>query len=187
MRIKAKIFLLVVCGLVVSCSPQAGHKVLSFFFDGVPGDKSKSGVSADAPAKHNGSNVHSTFVSTKAATKYYYHPPFFDKECTKCHNNSTSSTLAAPMPGLCYSCHKDFKTKFNYVHGPVAGGFCNVCHSPHRSENQHMLKREGQAMCIYCHSKEQVLTVKAHTGIGDTECTKCHDPHGGTNRYVLKQ
>ena len=187
MRIRIMVFLLVVGALVVGCSPRAGHKVLSFFFDGVPGNFQKNGNAHDSLVKHNTNNVLASNKPVKATKVYYYHPPFFDKECTKCHNNTTSSTLASPMPGLCYTCHKDFRTKFSYVHGPVAGGFCNVCHSPHRSENRNMLKREGQAMCTYCHARENVMVVKAHAGIGDSDCQKCHDPHGGSNRYVLKQ
>ena len=141
---------------------------------------------ADNAAKPLGNAVLASAKPVKVLPDEFMHPPFFDKECTKCHDKSSATGLAAPMPALCYSCHKNFKDKFNYVHGPVAGGFCMECHLPHRSDNKYMLKRQGTALCLRCHNKEQILKVSSHKDIGESECTKCHDPHGGSNRFVLK-
>ncbi|HCW93030.1 MAG TPA: cytochrome C, partial [Flexistipes sinusarabici] len=43
-----------------------------------------------------------------------------------------------PFSDTCLSCHKDLNNlleSMDYVHGPVAAGYCTICHSPHKSTN----------------------------------------------------
>ena len=170
--------------LILGCSPKTSHQVLSFFFDGVPDfskkELNKGGNQNVALANNNLPQP----VNPEGILKL--HPPYEEKQCTNCHDNSAVGGFAMPQPALCNTCHPSFSEKFAWVHGPVASGYCTNCHYPHKSELSKLLKRKGQQICTTCHDLNQVLENKVHASIGNADCTTCHDPHGGTNRFILK-
>jgi predicted CXXCH cytochrome family protein len=179
--------LLLATSLNIGCSPRTSYKVLSVFFDGVPDSLSTTGQTAPAKLENKDSLMLAAIANLETGPKYVYHAPYQKQECDKCHDKVVRSSLLQPQPGLCYTCHSDFKNKFAYLHGPVASGNCSSCHAPHLSENNGLLRITGQALCYYCHHKDDVVKNGAHRSVLNDDCTKCHDPHGGTNRYVLKQ
>jgi len=88
-------------------------------------------------------------------------------------------------PALCYNCHEDFSLSLPYLHGPVSGGFCTECHSPHMSENKMLLVRKGQQLCLYCHDTASLKEAGNHENLGEMDCAECHKPHGGDDRFMF--
>jgi predicted CXXCH cytochrome family protein len=114
------------------------------------------------------------------------HYPFGEGECKSCHNEQSLGSMLASQPGLCYLCHQDLGDQYNYLHGPVAGGYCTACHDPHRSTKEKLLRFTGDELCLYCHRAESVLKSETHEGLEGMLCTDCHNPHGGEDNYIFQ-
>ena len=157
--------------------PVTKHKLLSFFFDGVPHpDKEKSEDGGKTPL--------TALSRQKMAKKYGEHGPFAAKLCEGCHVRGATNRLIMPVEELCSHCHV-FKTDKKNVHGPIDGGGCIVCHAPHGSNYQFLLVSEPKDFCLYCHNKDDVLKSAVHNGI-ELECTTCHDAHMSDNAFLLR-
>jgi predicted CXXCH cytochrome family protein len=172
--------------LISACSPKGEYRVLNFFFDGVPDSLHKeNNVRIDSTVKTDSAGL----LAGKTLNKgphYLYHTPYYKQECSSCHDNNKKSSLVQTQPALCFKCHKDFNEKFAFVHGPVAGGYCTVCHAPHMSEYPKLLKQKGKELCLQCHPNSLVMKNSAHKVAVEMECISCHDPHGGANKALLK-
>jgi len=167
------------------CSSTYRTKVLSFFFDGVPSPALDN--TAKSSDSIGGTDTSAIALNARIAARpaMNVHAPYQDKQCSSCHDQGRMGKLLKSQPELCYECHDDFKVKFIVLHGPVGGGQCTMCHTPHMSVNENLLIRTGQAVCLYCHDKEQVMKSGAHVEIKDVNCIECHNPHGGEDRYIL--
>ena len=172
--------------LLSQCSPYAGKSVLSFFFDGVPEANSTLAGVANSGGEPGDSIAFVEEVMASAGPEHFMHYPYEEKECAACHNEQSLGSMVEPEPGLCYTCHEDLSDRYNYLHGPVAGGYCTSCHDPHISENEHLLRMTGEALCFYCHRKESVLANEMHEGMEGMLCTDCHNPHGGDDKYIFQ-
>jgi predicted CXXCH cytochrome family protein len=180
-----KLLPVAVISVAISCSPKISNNLLTFFFDGVPSaDSTKAGSSAELPASDINSEVFRA-VPVELRSGYSMHYPYSENECFSCHDEKSKSDLILPQPGLCYTCHSDFSEEYTSLHGPVAGGYCTVCHNPHMSKNKKLLVRAGQALCLDCHQSQAVFKNEAHSQIADSECIICHNPHGGGDRFIL--
>jgi len=173
--------IILVFSFLVSCS----HKVLSVFFDGVPETNDSVRVAVKKSPPKSDSLVKVEATGDLAGIQNSVHPPFQNKKCGLCHDQNAKGKLQMPQPGLCFLCHDDFGQKFKYIHGPVASGYCNSCHNPHKSEFKKLLLREGQDLCLYCHDSKQIFRLAAHEKIGNNDCISCHDPHGGNKQNLL--
>jgi len=185
-KIASGILIILVLIHLCQCSPYAGKSALRFFFDGVPETDSTSMASME----HSGMPEDSTDVSEEeialSDTEGSLHYPFGEGECASCHNERSLGTMLEPQPALCYICHEDLAGQYNYLHGPVAGGYCTACHDPHRSTNEKLLRYTGEELCFYCHKSESVLRNEMHEGLEDMACTDCHNPHGGEDKYIFQ-
>ncbi|MFZ4521378.1 MAG: cytochrome c3 family protein [Bacteroidales bacterium] len=170
---------------VYGCSPVKHHKTLAFFFDGVPSPQANDDFASRDSVKKPDS-ITGKSLQKAGKPQPNYHKPYKEKHCDACHDQGTMGKFVIEQPMLCYQCHADFSKKYKVVHGPVAGGFCTLCHEPHSSVNRKLLKRVDQQLCFYCHTADIVLNTKAHANIADTSCTDCHNPHGGNDRTFLK-
>ena len=163
--------------LVCGCNTTKSHKVLSFFFDGVP-EPGKAPVepgSRDA-GKEGG-------PAPAAAPRYREHGPYAAKQCEACHVKATNR-LVLPDEELCFKCHPlDVRKK--QVHGPLASGGCGVCHEPHGSIHPFLLVSEPKEFCFHCHDRNALASRGGHGGM-ETQCTACHDAHGSDEEYLLK-
>jgi len=167
------------------CSSAHSHKVLSFFFDGVPEPANDKAASlADSLLTRDTTLAAS--VKTPVKPMGYYHSPYQDKQCASCHDQGSMGKLKAPMPGVCNQCHEDYADKYANLHGPVAGGQCTQCHNPHMSANENLLIRTNNDLCLQCHDAELVMQNNVHKGNPDALCLTCHDPHGGANKNNLR-
>ena len=173
--------------LLVACAPKIKTSVLNFFFDGVPANRKKDSAAITSIVATDSLKQNTKIAAQQELPGLYYHKPYKERACTKCHSTELPGKITSSQDEICYSCHTDFRKKYNFVHGPVAGGFCTTCHAPHFSEQKHLLQRIGQELCFKCHVREQVMSGKTHVDIGDTDCTGCHNPHGGNDHFILKE
>ncbi len=179
-------WVLLVClaALVLSCDEMERHRVLTFFFDGVPpvGSEGFEGEPFDA----NSAGLEQP--GQKPA--WYVHEP--QKDCTNCHRRqsmggfSSQTRLIAPAPQLCYKCHDDPTVLASFVHGPVAVGQCLFCHNPHRSKVEHLLREAEPKLCYLCHDASMIELIPAHLTQQTSACTDCHYPHSGPTKSLLK-
>ena len=165
--------------IIVRCTPEKKFQVLSIFFDGVPDPNKKTEVTTVATSDTAGLAVKNVEPDS------YVHKPYDEDKCESCHERGFSNSLIKPQPELCYTCHEDFRTKYQTLHAPVSSGYCTACHHQHMAKNKKLLIRESQNICLFCHENKQVFKNKLHSKIGDQNCIECHSPHGGDNRGLL--
>lgn len=92
------------------------------------------------------------------------HPVGTDQlACTDCHDShSGDATLGGGMQlaganDTCFKCHEAQRGPFVFEH-EAARENCTICHSPHGSVNDKMLKARNQTLCLQCHFQEQTST-----------------------------
>ena len=124
--------------------------------------------------------------------KFKTHQTKDEKVCTNCHR--MNADLTKERTGIytdmnpCFLCHKDKIGEFaqDYIHGPVAGGTCTVCHDPHGSEFDANLRSPVPVLCLFCHtSMDEMVDPVQHKPFRDGKCVICHDAHATGNRWVL--
>jgi len=168
----------------VSCNTQKRYKVLSFFFDGVPNPQTTDiRVVADSLSILDSTNL---LANSDEVTKsrFILHLPYGKKECISCHDQNSIGKTVESQPQLCYKCHDDYNESYQFVHGPVGGGYCSICHDPHKSQLNQLLKQPAEQLCLNCHDSSTVYNSKFHKKNEQTSCIECHNPHGGENRFM---
>ena len=118
-----------------------------------------------------------------------------NKTCFMCHELGSSLIAIIDeqnkFKNPCYKCHDDKIKTFDqeYVHGPIAGGSCMICHSMHGSKYAHNLNSPEDMLCFECHEdvEEQVNVLVVHKPFIDGNCGGCHDPHSTNNEWILKK
>ncbi|MBF0559994.1 MAG: hypothetical protein HQL08_14580 [Nitrospirae bacterium] len=160
-------------------TPEQRHKVLSFFFDGVP-----LPGAADKPEERIATLRKEQQLDTMGT--FRAHGPYEAKLCIACHSGG-SNALLLPVEELCLYCHTQVISQAKKkLHGPVAAGGCKVCHNPHGSPYPFFLMEESKKFCFYCHNKDDVLKRDVHKQTQE-QCTVCHSAHSSENEYLLKQ
>jgi predicted CXXCH cytochrome family protein len=200
--------------MLSGCDKYTKHRILTFFFTGVPpidgGQQVQKRMTQAELAKHIRKRRKKREESNIPA---YQHGPFAANQCNQCHATASSATfrkdvknisgisgtlkggisarLVLPLRDLCIDCHaaKAVEAAFRkglWVHGPVSRGICTVCHSPHQSPYKAMLlDGDTRDMCRKCHMKGFITETEDH--LRDVECTECHNPHMGKDRFLLKK
>lgn len=194
--------------LMTACGRQMRHKVLTFFFTGVPPleDPEQSQGPAD---KHTAPAMPAK--EKFAPPKYFNHPHYASGSCYKCHavpasfrllgRKNFSSTpfrkgggspgkILAPLNALCIRCHLDkspvmAESNALRLHAPAAKGECCACHDAHQSTYPHILIKDAQEICDGCHHQNPVMQRNDHQN--PVRCLECHNPHMGINRHLLKK
>ncbi|MHC4726808.1 MAG: cytochrome c3 family protein, partial [Planctomycetota bacterium] len=180
------LMLLVFLGIfVLSCDEVESHNVLTFFFEGVPP------LGQDQLTEELVGSGSTQLSQTRPKQIWFVHQP--RKDCTLCHDKSRQRVfspktyLIKPVPELCYECHADYTTSASYVHGPVSVGQCLLCHNPHRSRIEHLLKEPQPQLCYLCHNIDAVKLIPAHLVKEQFICTDCHNAHTSSIKYLLKE
>lgn len=161
---------------VSGCAEGTRYKVLSFFFDGVPGPQAEQ-------AGQNVKRKDSTSTTKTEQYRYGEHGPYAAKLCESCHQRGTNK-LIMPLEQLCLNCH-ELKFGKKKIHGPLTSGDCTVCHDAHSSPNRYLLVSDSKEFCFYCHDKNEIQKRDVHREI-QAECTVCHDAHASANEFLLK-
>jgi predicted CXXCH cytochrome family protein len=90
---------------------------------------------------------------------------------------------------LCVTCHTDVEAgakAAKHSHAPVEGE-CTVCHSPHASRQEKLVKLPAGGVCLSCHPEMGAGKGEfGHGIIDDYGCQACHEPHGGSNPKLLR-
>jgi predicted CXXCH cytochrome family protein len=177
--------LLTVCAISGCKNTPENHKILSFFFDGVP-DPTEEKKSAAGEGETGGTGSTGPEPST--------HKPVVDRLCGDCHGASRETFRKRGFTGIdissitmawetCRDCHSNsdkvpeasvIVRSDRWLHGPVAAGRCQDCHRGHRSEYPHLLRSGNlEAACRSCH--EQLP--ERSGAMAEMRCVECHDPH----------
>lgn len=127
------------------------------------------------------------------------HAPVQGNECDACHvkqgeemhpsGKGSDFTLAADGADLCFGCHDRDSFTGDNMHGPVAHGSCTVCHLPHGSDFDRLLRLSVKDLCFYCHTDfaDNIANARyVHSAILERDCAACHNPHGSGNAYLLR-
>jgi predicted CXXCH cytochrome family protein len=174
---------------LLSCNEAEQHEMLTFFFDGVPplgGELAGTGYAdASDPNAAPDPNAPPEFV-------WYQHEPSLG--CEACHGDrkkrgfSRQVNLVAPVPDLCYQCHEELRDLPGDVHGPVAVGVCTFCHEPHRTRNEHLLKKPVPELCYQCHDPAVIEYFDSHHAEESyANCNRCHEGHASEEPGLLKK
>lgn len=181
-----------------ACSVERNHRVLSFFFDGVPDPDAPQALEPGSPGARPEEPAADEEPQTPeiAAPAMSTHPPVAARQCSACHGpvqtqgsgetawRTQTFMLALPKEELCAKCHEPPEREF--VHGPAGSRRCYVCHLHHRSPHPHLLRTTVlRPVCTTCHDPNVFVTKELHEGF-QADCIACHDPHGGPDRYFLK-
>ena len=173
----------------------------------------------------------------------FTHGPFAAKECGRCHDLARTSGFRESAGGvsalgsgtelaeggrlrvsvveLCIDCHTEYsidapENADMWLHGPVAGGWCVLCHQPHSSIYPKLVTLNPPArLCGRCHLPETLIDTAEHLPVTPADgypplpetdtasreepdqrdletvrvvknCTSCHDPHRGRDRLLLR-
>jgi len=162
--------LLIVLGLICSCTPSEPRKVRKGCLD-----------------------CHPELVE-KYATGHV-HQPVAAGECKKCHRPHGmvgGVYLRTPQPELCLGCHEQLKKELmgidaEHLHRPLITDKCTLCHQPHNAENGFLLDKPAAQSCFNCHDEAQFTKSNQHQPLLDEGCQSCHDAHGSANGDLLKE
>jgi predicted CXXCH cytochrome family protein len=168
--------------IIASCNETKRHRVLTFFFDGVP---PLEGLPQD-----DGLTIDPRTGRQRREIVWTVHAP--QRDCDRCHGAqrkqdfSSAVKLVAPVPDLCYQCHTQPTQMSGWVHGPVAAGDCLICHEPHRTVTPHLLKKPVPEICYQCHDPGAVWEIDRHDSPAYAACLDCHSGHASTESHLLK-
>ena len=144
-----------------ACSREVRHRVLTFFYDGVP--SLNAGLAEPDAGMTESSEVTAEGepgARAKKGKKFYNHPAYWKNLCGGCHEGDGGGLLKTVREGLCQTCHPDNPPRKKFVHGPVAVNGCLACHLYHRSEYPKVLVTDAQSLCYQCHVEEELITDK---------------------------
>ena len=138
-------------------------------------------------------NPHST--NKKNLLFSFSHDPYTQKECLKCHPDSSGSGPVTARAEDCYACHPKTKEKFKAKkksHIVSGRDECVFCHNPHGSEREDFVRRSDRPLCTACHQdirkrlRVQKKGLNRHPEVSAGKCSTCHDSHASDKLKFLK-
>jgi len=172
--------------MLTGCNKYTRHKVLTTVFDGVPHpDDLMEEVTALEETPFEDQEGRLAVLPVR-----YTHPSAgTEGGCALCHG--PPKDLIIPGKDMCVRCHAHVREKKPFIHGPAVLD-CIVCHEPHESKTQSLLKIIGNELCFECHyrqNRDDAYKTEEHRDTEDREfvCLACHDPHGGKDRFFVKE
>ena len=184
----AVIVVLAVSGLLLSlaCSVNTRHRVLSFFFDGVPSPGADE-AAGERPETVGSPQPQTTQLLPARLPRTFVHQPYRDGRCAACHDMNTGGMVRPLDEGLCLICHAEVVQSARFLHGPVAVNDCTTCHHYHFANHKALLLEATNDLCLGCHDRDDLTTGDHHTSLDSTTCTDCHDPHGGDDPMFTRR
>lgn len=170
--------------LLSSCDDVGRHQVLTLFFDGVPS------LSGAVPGTESPAPNDVKLPVSPPVEKWRMHEPV--KDCTVCHGKqprrgaSPKVQLVASIPSLCYQCHQEYSAPEGWMHGPVATGDCLLCHEPHKTKTESLLRKPLPELCYQCHEPQAVRAIQGHAELSGRRCVDCHAAHAAETKSLLK-
>ncbi len=125
----------------------------------------------------------------------------YEREQARDFDPSRPTPRGATISETCDKCHPGMLDR-KFKHGPVAGGYCTLCHDPHASERDAWLRKPVWELCTTCHPDQGLgvhvvagfITGYTHPTKGKKDrsrpgkglsCVSCHDPHRGEHQYLF--
>jgi predicted CXXCH cytochrome family protein len=203
--------LFIACGS--GCDRYAKHKILTFFFTGVPplDDGGKTAEKEKEAGKKAAEEKKRPKRRSVVKATRFSHGPYASGACYLCHQISETGgfrgfakeaksagsiakpgivpgKLVAPLRELCVGCHETKSPETArrnglWVHGPVSAGLCTQCHGPHSSPEPYLLMKKANALCLGCHAGGFIYNKVLHEE--KKECLSCHNAHVGRNSHML--
>jgi predicted CXXCH cytochrome family protein len=170
-----------------ACYTPVRHRVLTFFFDGVPEPGTRPTVGYAPPTTTEEGELGAPRERPGVVGEIYAHPPYRNDRCGTCHDFRTGELTRTPQEGLCKACHMDIPGRATYAHGPVAVDACLFCHHHHTAAHPKVLRYNATATCFRCHKRADLTKGPHHETIDQEACVTCHNPHGGADRFFLKR
>ena len=139
-----------------------------------------------------------------------HHPVFEGKmKCTGCHSPHGGISVARDTGWVtlrgenvnetCYKCHADKEGPFVFEHPPVTEE-CTICHKPHGTAHDRLLRQPSPALCLRCHmgphtGRNRTTPPASQTRPGTfnnspeilayyADCTNCHAQIHGSDRHA---
>ena len=127
------------------------------------------------------------------------HDPVAQGDCSACHvphASEAAGLLADGVEAGCLGCHADIgerlhSSKSAHPFSFEDGGSCTVCHQPHSSTEEYLLRAGAIRTCLVCHETQRHGhplgddRIDPRTG-KPISCVTCHDPHGTEFSYQLR-
>ncbi len=111
--------------------------------------------------------------------------------CTHCHDPHAARPKIRDRVlkfETCVKCHKRYRGPYVFEHQADRSQYCVVCHLPHGSPNNRLLKqRTSQQNCLQCHGDFPSFHDQT-PGAVFTNCLRCHTEVHGSNhsRYLFR-
>lgn len=176
--------------LAAACSENARGRLARVFFD-VPsaatdeaGAAAFTSVGVERRVRRPTHGLSQAWVSPASfASK---HPPFLQRHCATCHDESRAQQPRTNYLDVCRECHADVFVATPFSHGPFAAGACHQCHRPHASQFEILFVRPEPALCTDCHEMAHKPICSGRRAGVAAPCTACHEPHGADNANFLR-
>lgn len=172
---------------ITGCSNQTQHKILTFFFTGVPPleeqsvKKTEPSVTAVvSPPQGQKTGIDGTIADASVevplpivpeAPRLFSHAVWVEGECSSCHEGSNTFGFAPVRKQV-----KSDASKVFYAGGGMPG----------------KLNQPKEKICLPCHKdKSGLRAIKdqlwLHNPVAKGECLACHDAHQGKYKGVLRE
>lgn len=122
------------------------------------------------------------------------HPLWAGKmNCTSCHGShggdGPKELTALTINENCYECHAEMRGPFLWEHEPTAEN-CDICHTPHGSNNPALLLRRPPQLCQMCHQSiaggaEGLSHIRRYYDFSLTEESPGPSGSSGPARFIL--
>lgn len=114
------------------------------------------------------------------------HPEWERTDCAMCHIAAESNRLVDNVDAQCLTCHGSLtEANDGQLHTAVAEGHCTACHTPHKSQREHLVHSTAEQMCLTCHSLEEIQT-PTHPTVTRVDCLLCHGGHRTERDMLLR-
>ena len=118
------------------------------------------------------------------------HADWKQKDCRNCHVAEKSNEVLAPeaVNKACTTCHdKEAVQDIGQpkLHEAVSDGKCIACHTPHRSQQPHLIRPTADRICTGCH-KPKDFNKAPHPPVVRANCLLCHTGHKYEREHMLK-
>ncbi len=161
------------------CTGETRHRVLTFLFDGVPGDEEpiqEEAATRFSPLRAQAAE-RAAIEPPAAPVSVSVHQPVFQRQCGECHDMRRGLAVSEQGMRLCDRCHGERRQEEGWNHGPINLGQCLPCHRAHESPWPHLLQEPVPQLCGHCHRGDADPDAPYHAVPDFEQCTSCHHPH----------
>lgn len=125
------------------------------------------------------------------------HQPVQEGKCDACHKSADGTMTLKPSVGSgpgkvdCLQCHASVASAGKGAGGHVErlAGQCLLCHTPHASDANSLLKGEVKELCLGCHpqTRREMAFDSIHPPAQEGKCSACHSTHASEQPKLLRQ